>query len=76
MEWLICQGCQQGVPGPDARADAPATQLMGYKTSQEEMQELYDEVYMLRRLPSHSLCGLEWAQELTQDIFSSMEDCL
>ena len=75
MEQLICQDCWQGRPGPDTRVDIPAIQLMGYNISWEEIQELYNEVYMLRRLPGASPCGPEWAKELTQDILSSMEDC-
>ena len=69
-------GHQQGLPGPDTRADVLVIQLMGYKTSQEEIWGLYNEVYILRRLPSPSPCGPEWAQELTQDILSSIEDHL
>ena len=76
MEQSICWGQWQGLPGPDARANVPAIQLVRYKTSQEEIQELYNKVYLLGRLPGPSPCGPEWTQELTQDILSSMEDCL
>ena len=33
MEWAICQGCQQVLPGLDAKADIPAIQVMGFKTT-------------------------------------------
>ena len=46
MEQSICQGHQQGLTGLDTRVDVPAIQLMGYKTSWEEICELYTEVYM------------------------------
>ena len=72
----ICWGHHQGLQGLDTRVDVPAVQLVGYKTSWEEIWELYTKVYLLRRLPGPSPCGPQWAQELTQDILSSMEDCL
>ena len=45
MEQVICQDHQEGTPGLDPRVDVPAIQLMGYKTSQGEIRELYNEVY-------------------------------
>ena len=70
MEQMIHQGCWQEPPRLDARVDVSIIQLVGYKTSWEEIQELYIEVYMLRRLPGPPPCGPEWVQELAQDILS------
>ena len=73
---MICQGCQQGTPGLDTRADVPKIQLLGYKTSQGDIRGLYNKVYQLKRFPSPPLCGSEWMQELAQDILSSVEEHL
>ena len=44
--------------------------------SNEEIGDLYWQVYALRRLPGPPLCGPERAQEITEDIVSSLKDCL
>ena len=63
MEWTICQGCWQALPGLDTKADVPAIQVMGFETTQREIQEIYN-VYQLKRLPGPPLCGPEQAEEL------------
>ena len=39
------------------------------KPPREEIQELYNEVYTLRRLPSPSVCGPEWAPRVNPGHF-------
>ena len=36
----------------DPEADVTTIQLMGYRTSREEIRDLFHQVYMLKRLPS------------------------
>ena len=45
------------LPRPNPEVDVPAIQIVGYQTSQKEIQDLYHEVYLLRRLPSPAPCG-------------------
>ena len=75
-ERLICHGCQQGLPNLDSGADIPAIQLVGHQMSSKEIGDLYCQVYALRRLPWPLLCGPERAQWITEDIVSSLKDCL
>ena len=49
-EWTVCQGCQQNLPRLNPRAGIPAIQLVGLKTTKEELLEVYLEVYKLHRL--------------------------
>ena len=56
-ERLIHCGCWCGLPGLDPKVDISAIQLMGYQTSQEEIGELFHEVYMLKRLPTPHCVG-------------------
>ena len=71
MELVICWGCWQALPRLDAKADVPAIQLMGFKTTQREIQELYNDICQLKRLPDPPPCGPEWAEELAQEIVTS-----
>ena len=47
----IWWGCQQSMPKQDASMEAPAINLIGYQTTQEEIIALYHEVYQLKRAP-------------------------
>ena len=49
---------------------------MGFKTTQREIWEIYNDVYQLKRLPGPPLCGLEWAEELAQEIITSLKEHL
>ena len=73
-ERLIWHSCWHGLPGMDLEADVPAIQLVGYQTSWGEFRDLFNKVYMLRRLPSPLPFGPEWMEEATGDILSSLRD--
>ena len=49
---------------------------MGYQTSQEEIWNLFYEVYMLKRLPTPPPCRPEWMEKTTRDILSSLRSHL
>ena len=55
-ERFICWGHWHGLPRLNLEADVPTVQLVGYQTSQKETQDLYHEVYLLKRLPSTAPC--------------------
>ena len=48
-EWAICHGHQQSYPWLDAKVEIPTVQLVGFKTTRDKIQELYNDVYQLRR---------------------------
>ena len=73
-EQMIHQGCQHGLPQLDLQADVSTTQLVGPQTSEEEIPDLYYQVYNLKRLPGSLLCRPERADKLARDIMSSLKD--
>ena len=75
-ERLICCGNWQGLPKLGSGADVSAVQLVGYWTSSEEVGNLYWQIYALKRLPRLTPSGPERAQEIMEDIVSSLKDCL
>ena len=75
-ERLIYQGHQYGLPRLNPEMNVPAIQLVGYQTSQEEIQNLFHEVYMLKRLPGLSPCGPKQMEKATRDILSSLRSHL
>ena len=76
VEWMVCWGCQQGLPKLDPQADVSAIWLVGPQTSKDEFRALYYEVYKIRRLQGSPPWGLEWMEELATEIVSSLKDCL
>ena len=44
-------GHQQPFPGLDTKVEVPAIQLVGFKTTRDEIWELYNDVYQLKRSP-------------------------
>ena len=63
-------------PRLNLEVNVPAVQLVGYQTSQREIQDLYHEVYLLKRLLSPPPCGPYWIEEAIKDILSSLRSCL
>ena len=51
VEHIICQGHCQNLPQLNPEAGIPTVQVVGPETTQEELLELYLEVYKLHRLP-------------------------
>ena len=50
-EWIVHWGCWQGLPKMDPEVEFSAIQLVGPKTTKEEIVSLYLEVYKQQRLP-------------------------
>ena len=75
-EQMICQDCWHGILCLDLWADQSIIQSVGSHTSREEIQDLYYQVYKLRRLPGSLPCGPEWADMLARDIVSSLKNHL
>ena len=51
VEWYVCQGVWWQMPQLNPEADISAIQLVQPETSQEELLDIYLEVYKLCRLP-------------------------
>ena len=75
-ERLICHGHRQGLPRLDSEVDVSAIQLVGHQMSREEIGDLYHQVYVLKRLPGPPPLGPKQAEEVMNDILSSLKDCL
>ena len=71
VEHTFSQGHQHELPKLDLEAVLSAVQLVGPKTSKEEIQSLYYEVYKLWRLPGSP----PREPELVEEVVSSFEDC-
>ena len=72
--------CHWGCPGsmrePHLEADQSALHLVGYHTSQREMREVYDSVYLLNRAPGFPSCGEAKRRRAIQEILSSLQERL
>ena len=54
--------------------EAPAVWMVGFRTTREEIQEIYNEVYQLKRLPGLPPYGPEWMDALGWEICASLEE--
>ena len=72
-EWMVHWGCWQRhlKLNPDL-TDIPAVQLVGYRTSHEEIRNLFNEVYLLRRPPGPPPYGPEQMRKVINDILYSL----
>ena len=70
-ERLIHCGHWHGLPRLDPEVDVSVVQLVGYRTSCEEIRGLFHKIYMLKSLPSPPPCGPKWMEKATRDILSS-----
>ena len=70
------RGCPQLASEQDASQKTPAVDLVGYKTTQEEIFNLYQEVYQLKRTPGPVPGNPEVAEKICQEILDSLEEHL
>ena len=49
-------------------------ELVGYRTSHKEIQDIYQSVFLLQRVPGVPCCGNEQRKKNIQDICSSLKD--
>ena len=72
-ECMCCRGCQNSIRGPNSEADQSAMALIGFRTSQKEVREVYHSVYLLNRSLGFPSCGETRRRRAIQDILSSLE---
>ena len=70
-EQIICQGCQQHMPQLNPEAGIPTIELVGPETSQEELLEIYLEVYKLHRLPGSP----PGEPAIAEEVLAAIPDC-
>ena len=51
-------------------------ELVGYHTSQKEIRDIYQSIYLLQRAPGLPSCGNQLRRKAIQDILSSLKDWL
>ena len=59
-ERLVCHSHRHGLPRLDPEADTSTVQLVGYWTTQEEIGDLFHQVYSFKRLPGCPPCRPKW----------------
>ena len=64
------------MPKQNAGAEAPTIELVGYKTTWEEIRVLFNEVYHLKRAPRTVSCDPETEEEIHQEILDSLKEHL
>ena len=76
VKHMVCQGCWGNISEPNLEAGHSTVELVGYRSSYKEIQDIYQSAYLLRRplgLPS-------WGDQLRRrtifDILSSLTDQL
>ena len=58
---------------PGSKVAQSAMELVGYHTSQREMRDIYQSVYLLQRAPGLPPCGAQSRRKAIQDILSSLK---
>ena len=56
--------------------EVPTVDLVGYKTTREEIFTLYQEVYQLKKAPGTVPRDPEEAEKTCQEILDSLKECL
>ena len=72
-EQMAHQGCHSIVYDPGSEVDQSAMELVGYHTSQGEMRDIYQSIYLLQRAPGLPPCGAQSRRKVIQDILSSLK---
>ena len=75
-EHMVCWGRWGSVYNPNSEADQSAMELVGYHTSQKEMRDIYQSVYLLQRAPGLPSCRDWLRRKAIQDILSSLKGWL
>ena len=73
VECMVCWGWQGSTLGLDPQAVLSAIELVGYQTSCKEIQDIYQSVFLLWRLPGLPSCGNKQRKRAIQDICSSLK---
>ena len=75
-EWMVHWGHCGSVYDHSSEANQSAMELVGYHTSQREMRDIYQSIYLLWRVPGSPPCGAQPRRRAIQDILSSLKSQL
>ena len=75
MGYLLAAASKH-TPGLNTKLEVPTIQLVGFKTMRDEIWELYNGIYQLKRSPGPLPYSWEWTEELVQNICTSLKECL
>ena len=71
---MVHQGHRGSIYDHGSEADQSAMELVGYHTSQREMRDVYQSIYLLRRAPGLlPPCGAQPRRKAIKDILSSLK---
>ena len=70
---MVCQGHRGSVYDSDSEADQSTMELVGYHTSQKEIRDVYQSIYLLWRAPGLPPCRTQPRRKAIQDILSSLK---
>ena len=76
VECMVCQGHWGSMYDSDSKVDQSAMELVGYHTSQKEIRDIYQSIYLLWRAPGLPPCGAQPRRKAIQDILSSLKGWL
>ena len=74
VECIVCRGCWGSIMRLDTQEGSSAMELVGYWMSHKEIQDIYQSVFLLQRVPGVPCCGNEQRKKMIQDICSSLKD--
>ena len=75
-EWMVHWGHCGSVYDHSSEANQSAMELVRYHTSQREMRDIYQSIYLLWRVPGSPPCGAQPRRRAIQDILSSLKSQL
>ena len=73
-ECMVCWGCWGSIMRLDTQEGSSAMELVGYWMSHKEIQDIYQSVLLLWRVPGFPCCGNEQKKKMIWDICSSLKD--
>ena len=76
VEPMCHWGCQSLVREPNSKEDQYALHLIGYHTSQKELQDVYHSVYLLNWALGFPSCGEVKRKRVIREILSSLQERL
>ena len=75
-DWARWRGHAQSLGEQGVDLETPPAELVGYKTTLEEIFSLYQEVYQLKRTPGSVPGSPEVVEQTCQEILDLLRECL
>ena len=72
----ICWGWQQPLPEWDLSAEPSAVELIGPRSTREQIRGVYNDMYQLQRSPGKCPCDVVMEERTCHEILDSIKECL